>query len=863
MRGLAFTLAAIVLSLVAVVVYLGSADLGRFKNQLTPLVSESLGRELRIDGPLSLRLGRSVRLQAADVSVANAPWADEPYLLEAAGFAAEVDLVSLIRGPARIESLALTGAVIRLQVAENGRRNWSQPGADAVAPNATDAGAVLDSLRNIARFEASDVRFLVTTPLLSRPDEIVIDNAAYSFRDERMSADVSAAVNGIPLVLATGIAPADSQSAPEALSIVADARMGKVMLKTSALLTDPQTLAFSAADFRLEGPDIDYLLDVLNLPRITSGPLDVRAKLTPGPQRSGLDARGRVGAFRFAANGWLIDLAGRGGFDLAMRLSGERLSDLGRSLAIDGLPEMPFEVDGKLRSRAQGLEFEDAQIAIGEDAVRVDGTLLWPAASLGDGAEPDARVPDLELDFDAARVDLSPWLPDSELLPPALRVISGTGRLQLYQGKLDAQALALRAGSVSLDGRLALPLAEAGKSAEFALQLRAPSADALLPGLAGSPLGAEPVDVQADGSWDPDGWRLDDLLLRAAGSGDVRGSVGFVAGARPSVSARLTSDRFELPRIRAAGQDSAAPTDDERVIPAWEIPLAKLPEIDADLQLEIDSLYGAGMGGESVLLAGTWRNDRLVIDKLQTRGPRGRIDASLTIEPDAAASYILTLEANGRELAVAAPDEPADALTGRPRSEVSIALRAQGADLRALAASLDGRIRVETGPGTIPRRDGVLVTLVFEDLLSSTLETINPLVKERDEAEMNCFAFVADIDAGQVRGDPLLAMQTTELNLLAWGEIDLGKERLDLDIAAQPLQGLGINLGDLINPFTRLGGTLASPRIVADPGTALVEIGAGIATAGLWVVAKKVRDRFLAGNPCAKAIKEFEKQNDG
>ena len=126
---------------------------------------------------------------------------------------------------------------------------------------------------------------------------------------------------------------------------------------------------------------------------------------------------------------------------------------------------------------------------------------------------------------------------------------------------------------------------------------------------------------------------------------------------------------------------------------------------------------------------------------------------------------------------------------------------------------------------------------------------------------MNCFALVADIDDGMVRGDPLVAMQTTELNLLAWGEIDLGNELLDLDIAAQPLRGLGINLGDLINPFTRLGGTLASPRLVADPENALLKIGAGIATAGIWVVAKKLRDRFLAGNPCSKALQAFDKDS--
>ena len=53
-RRLALLLCAMVLGLAAVVGYLGNADLGGFKDQLTPLISELLGRELRIDGDLSL-----------------------------------------------------------------------------------------------------------------------------------------------------------------------------------------------------------------------------------------------------------------------------------------------------------------------------------------------------------------------------------------------------------------------------------------------------------------------------------------------------------------------------------------------------------------------------------------------------------------------------------------------------------------------------------------------------------------------------------------------------------------------------------------------------------------------------------------
>jgi hypothetical protein len=119
---------------------------------------------------------------------------------------------------------------------------------------------------------------------------------------------------------------------------------------------------------------------------------------------------------------------------------------------------------------------------------------------------------------------------------------------------------------------------------------------------------------------------------------------------------------------------------------------------------------------------------------------------------------------------------------------------------------------------------------------------------------------IANIEAGTVRGNPMLALQTSEVNLLTRGRIDLGSESLNLDIVTQPRRGLGISLGDLINPFTRIGGTLAHPRLVADPKSAALATGAGIATGGISVFAKKLRERFLAGDPCVKALEQDQSE---
>ena len=375
-RRLALLLCAVVLVLAAIIAYLGSADLGRHKEQLTRLVNNAVGRELRINGELSLHLGRTVRLRAADVSVANAAWANGPNLLEAASVEADVDFWSLVRGPVRVESIALRGVVIRLQEDEDGRRNWLQSGT--YAPK-EDSGAAPEALPEIAVFRASDVRILLSAPNLSGVSEVIVDKSDYTDDGDAVTADVSGKINGHPLRLETRIAPADHLRTDGALRVDTDLQLGDVTLAAGVLLEDAKTLAVSAAELELNGPDIDYVFRVLRLPKITSGPLAIRASVTPNLQRSGFDAEGRVGEYRFAANGWLENIRGAGGFDISMRLAGPSLAAVGRPLKIGNLPAVPFDVDTKVRSLGDGIEFDDTRVVVGDEEARVQGTFRWLA----------------------------------------------------------------------------------------------------------------------------------------------------------------------------------------------------------------------------------------------------------------------------------------------------------------------------------------------------------------------------------------------------------------------------------------------------------------------------------------------------
>jgi len=71
------------------------------------------------------------------------------------------------------------------------------------------------------------------------------------------------------------------------------------------------------------------------------------------------------------------------------------------------------------------------------------------------------------------------------------------------------------------------------------------------------------------------------------------------------------------------------------------------------------------------------------------------------------------------------------------------------------------------------------------------------------------------------------------------------------------MKGLGLSFSDLVNPFIKLGGTLARPTLALDPEGALLEGGAAVATAGISFLAKRFNERFLkAKDQCAKAIED-------
>ena len=112
-----------------------------------------------------------------------------------------------------------------------------------------------------------------------------------------------------------------------------------------------------------------------------------------------------------------------------------------------------------------------------------------------------------------------------------------------------------------------------------------------------------------------------------------------------------------------------------------------------------------------------------------------------------------------------------------------------------------------------------------------------------------------DIVDGQATVKPVL-MQSEKVTVTANGKVDLHTEELTVDFNTRPREGIGVSPGMFTNPFIKLEGTLASPRIaIGAKGAASGAVAA--ATAGVSVVAKGVMDRARGeADPCKKTLEE-------
>ena len=92
-------------ALLAVVLYVAFADLGRHKARIEAFVTKTIGRPFAIEGPLKLRLVPVIDVSAERVRLGNVPGGSQPQMVEIGKVAVQIGFWSLISGPPDVRSI--------------------------------------------------------------------------------------------------------------------------------------------------------------------------------------------------------------------------------------------------------------------------------------------------------------------------------------------------------------------------------------------------------------------------------------------------------------------------------------------------------------------------------------------------------------------------------------------------------------------------------------------------------------------------------------------------------------------------------------------------------------------------------------
>lgn len=234
-----------------------------------------------------------------------------------------------------------------------------------------------------------------------------------------------------------------------------------------------------------------------------------------------------------------------------------------------------------------------------------------------------------------------------------------------------------------------------------------------------------------------------------------------------------------------------------------------------------------------------------------------------SLTPSTPVELTLNFEMNGVELE-AFGLVPKEELSGG-LVEATVSLTTGGNTSAQLASGLNGDILMMVEQATLMND---FVEVVGSDIVMETLNKLNPFAKEDPTTELSCALVRFTAEDGKLTTKNQLVMETSKMEIVGSGNINLNDEKLSIGITPNAKSGVGINVGSAVK-FLKLGGTLSAPRPAVSAGGLLksgLAIGAAISTGGASVVAEGLAKRALgAGSACDAVRKDSKKteQKDG
>lgn len=318
------------------------------------------------------------------------------------------------------------------------------------------------------------------------------------------------------------------------------------------------------------------------------------------------------------------------------------------------------------------------------------------------------------------------------------------------------------------------------------------------------------------------------------GDSDLSGDAEFdLGGARPKLTAKLQSKLIDFDDLAGfiggtpgtgEGETASAEQKQEKrelrargkVLPDKPIELDKLRIMDADVQLTATRINSPRLPLEDMKAHLKLDDGRLVLDPLDFGAAGGRLAGTVQLDARGTpARFGIVVEVQRLQLPKLMPKVKAlEDSTGNISGAID--LSGQGNSTASILGHANGNFSVIMGPG---RFSNLVLELAGLDIA----ESLVLLLGKDKEVRLRCAYADFGIEAG-VATARAVALDTSDTALLVRGDVDFGKEKIDLKLVPRPKDFSPLSIRAPIN----IGGTFADPAV--SPDGKLVLRGAAVAT---------------------------------
>ena len=386
----------LVLVIVAGISYLFLVDLGRFKSQIESAASEATGRDVEINGKLSIDLASHSVVIAEDIRISNASWAEQPDMLSVERLEVRLDLRSVFSRTVVVESIDVAGMTIDLIKPEQGEPNWVMQTAASEQTSddpTTDARGLI-----FERINVVDVKLSYRAPERDKPLLLKIDQLQQQHRDDNfLQLLLEGSVNDRVLKLDGEIGTWDALLQQGEVRFDLGGRLDTLVVNADGYIDDLTDPSRPRINFTAAAPDVNDVLQAFGVDRQGEGDISLVGSLTPEDQGPlVLDVAGDVGRLTVDASGVFSDLRNLEEIEFDLLANGEDVRPILEAFGIPQSKPVPLMVHVDAERQGGTLVVDRAEMAFGD--AKFEMTAHLPGFPSIDDSDVKIRIngPDIE-----------------------------------------------------------------------------------------------------------------------------------------------------------------------------------------------------------------------------------------------------------------------------------------------------------------------------------------------------------------------------------------------------------------------------------------------------------------------------------